>query len=140
MTVRRLAADFLARRRWPGAIPVVLHMINRQRAKQLPFPTLRFLQISVAEDPAAEADSRPAADAHPRGRAGADRPGAGPADRHQSAHRCWGRAQSAVVIILDNSASMGMIDPERPRFETATDAVAADPRRAQATATRWPCF
>ncbi|MEA1950039.1 MAG: BatA domain-containing protein, partial [Planctomycetota bacterium] len=30
-----------------GAIPVVLHMINRQKAREVPFSTLRFLQISV---------------------------------------------------------------------------------------------
>ena len=30
-----------------AAIPVVLHMFNRRRAKELPFPTLRFLKISV---------------------------------------------------------------------------------------------
>ncbi|MDI9444108.1 MAG: BatA domain-containing protein, partial [Planctomycetota bacterium] len=30
-----------------GAIPVVLHMINRQQAKNLPFSTLRFLRISA---------------------------------------------------------------------------------------------
>ncbi len=30
-----------------AAIPVVLHMMNRQKAKELPFSTLRFLKISV---------------------------------------------------------------------------------------------
>ena len=30
-----------------AVIPVVLHLINRQRAKDLPFPTLRFLRIAV---------------------------------------------------------------------------------------------
>ena len=30
-----------------AGIPVVLHMISRQRAKELPFSTLRFLRISV---------------------------------------------------------------------------------------------
>ena len=30
-----------------AAIPVILHMINRQQAKNLPFPTLRFLKISA---------------------------------------------------------------------------------------------
>jgi len=29
------------------AIPVMLHMMNRQKAKELPFSTLRFLKISV---------------------------------------------------------------------------------------------
>ena len=30
-----------------AGIPVVLHMINRQKAKDLPFSTLRFLKLSV---------------------------------------------------------------------------------------------
>ena len=30
-----------------AAIPIVLHMMNRQKAKELPFSTLRFLKISV---------------------------------------------------------------------------------------------
>ena len=34
----------------------------------------------------------------------------------------WGGAHSAVVIILDNSASMGMIDQDRVRFDTAAAA------------------
>ena len=33
--------------RWRRWIPIVLHMINRQKAKELPFSTLRFLKISV---------------------------------------------------------------------------------------------
>ena len=34
----------------------------------------------------------------------------------------WGGAHSAVAIILDNSASMGTIDQDRPRFDTASAA------------------
>ena len=30
-----------------GIIPVILHMISHQKAKELPFSTLRFLRISV---------------------------------------------------------------------------------------------
>ena len=30
-----------------GIIPVILHMINRQKAKDMPFSTLRFLRISA---------------------------------------------------------------------------------------------
>ena len=30
-----------------AAIPVVLHLVSRQRAKDLPFPTLRFLKLSA---------------------------------------------------------------------------------------------
>ena len=104
-----------------AAIPVILHLINRQKAKDLPFSTLRFLRIS------AEKTRR-------RRRihdlllmllrvavlvliaAGL----AGPTLTHLGA--LWGGARSAVVISLDNSASMGMVDQERVRFETATDA------------------
>ena len=34
----------------------------------------------------------------------------------------WGSAQTAAVIILDNSASMGLVDQDRPRLETAAAA------------------
>ncbi len=30
-----------------AAIPLLMHLMNRQRAKQLPFSTLRFLKISA---------------------------------------------------------------------------------------------
>ncbi len=30
-----------------AAIPVILHMISRRRAKHMPFSTLRFLRVSV---------------------------------------------------------------------------------------------
>jgi hypothetical protein len=104
-----------------GAIPVVLHMINRQQAKNLPFSTLRFLRIS------AEKTRR-------RKRIhdlllmllrvavlillalGLAEP------TLTSLSHFWGNGSSAVAIILDNSASMGMIDEGRPRFETARDA------------------
>ncbi|TSA39610.1 VWA domain-containing protein, partial [archaeon] len=106
-----------------AAIPVVLHMINRQRAKDLPFPTLRFLRISVQKTKRRKrihdlllmliramvliliafglADAR----------------------LTTLKSLLGGGAKSAVAIILDNSASMGTTDPERPRFETATNAV-----------------
>lgn len=106
-----------------AAIPVVLHMINRQRAKDLPFPTLRFLRISVQKTK--------------RRKRIHDLllmliralvlilVALGLADARLTTLKSLlgGGAQSAVAIILDNSASMGMTDPERPRFETATNAV-----------------
>ena len=106
-----------------AAIPLVLHMINRQKAKELPFSTLRFLKISVQKTKR-------------RKRihdlllmllrtavllliaAGLARP------TMVTFRSLWGGANSAVVVILDNSASMGMIDQDRVRFDTATAAVA----------------
>jgi hypothetical protein len=104
-----------------GAIPVVLHMINRQQAKKLPFSTLRFLRIS------AEKTRR-------RKRIhdvllmllriavlvliaiGLAEP------TMTTLGSFWGSGASAVAIIFDNSASMGVIDQGRPRFETAREA------------------
>jgi hypothetical protein len=104
-----------------AAIPVVLHMMNRQKAKELPFSTLRFLRISVQK-------TRRRKRIHDvllmvlRAAvllliaAGLARPAL------TSLGALWGGSQSAVVVILDNSASMGMIDPDRPRLETAAAA------------------
>jgi len=104
-----------------GAIPVVLHMINRQQAKNLPFSTLRFLRIS------AEKTRR-------RKRIhdlllmlvrlavlmliafGLAEP------TMTSLSEFWGSGTSAVALIVDNSASMGVIDDGRPRLETARGA------------------
>ncbi|MDY0168734.1 MAG: BatA and WFA domain-containing protein [Thermoguttaceae bacterium] len=102
-----------------AAVPVVLHMINRQKAKDMPFPTLRFLLIS------AEKTRR-------RRRIqdvllmllrmavlilialGLARPTV------TSLGALWGAGtESAVAIVLDNSASMGVIDSDEMRFETA---------------------
>lgn len=104
-----------------AAIPVVLHMINRQRAKQLPFSTLRFLKISVQK-------TRRRKRIHDvflmvvRAAVlllialGLSRPTL----THLSS--LLGGANSAIAIILDNSASMGVIDQGKPRFETALEA------------------
>ena len=107
-----------------GAIPVVLHMINRQQAKKLPFSTLRFLRIS------AEKTRR-------RKRIhdvllmllrvavlvliaiGLSEP------TMTTLGSFWGSGASAVAIIVDNSASMGTIDQGRRRFETAREATRA---------------
>jgi hypothetical protein len=104
-----------------GVIPVVLHMISRRQAKHLPFSTLRFLRIS------AEKTRR-------RRRIhdlllmllrmavliliaiGLAEPTV------TSLGSFWGSGASAVAIIVDNSASMGVIDEGRPRFETARSA------------------
>lgn len=104
-----------------AAIPIALHMINRQKAKELPFSTLRFLKISVQKTRRrkrihdvllmimraslllliAVALARPAV---------------------TNLSSLWGGAQSAVVIILDNSASMGLVDSDHVRFDTASAA------------------
>jgi hypothetical protein len=106
-----------------AAIPVILHMINRQQAKNLPFPTLRFLKISAEK-------TRRRKRIHDLllmllrtavllllalGLAK-------PTVTNLSA--LWGGANTAVAIILDNSASMGAIDGKHARFDTATAAVA----------------
>ncbi|MFZ1932910.1 MAG: BatA and WFA domain-containing protein [Thermoguttaceae bacterium] len=104
-----------------AAIPVVMHLVNRQRAKQLPFPTLRFLKISVQKTRrrkrvhdvllmairAAVLLLIAAALAKPT---------------VTTFGSLWGNAGTAAVIVLDNSMSMGTIDGDRPRFETAAAA------------------
>jgi hypothetical protein len=104
-----------------AAIPVVLHMINRQRAKNLPFSTLRFLQVCAEK-------TRRKKRIHDillmvlRAAvlfliaAGLAKPTV------TSLSSLWGGANSAAAIILDNSASMGTIDQDRPRFDTASAA------------------
>jgi hypothetical protein len=102
-----------------GIIPVVLHMINRQKIKDLPFPTLIFLRISVEKTRQrrriqdlllmlirlavllllAFGLARPALT--------------------NLASLFAGGATSAVAIVLDNSASMGMVDQDVLRFDTA---------------------
>ena len=105
-----------------GIIPVVLHMINRQRAKELPFSTLRFLRASVEK-------TRRRKRVHDLLlmlvriavlvliALGLAKP------TITNLGSLWGgEASSAVAIILDNSASMGQIDQDRIRFETAKNA------------------
>ncbi len=104
-----------------AAIPVVLHMMNRQKAKELPFSTLRFLKISVEKTRRRKRIHDVLLMALRAAvllmiAAGLARPAV------TSLGGLWGGAHSAVVVILDNSASMGMIDQDRPRFETATAA------------------
>ena len=104
-----------------AAIPVVLHMNNRQKAKELPFSTLRFLKISVQK-------TRRRKRIHDillmALRASLLLLIAGglarPAVTNLSS--LWGGSHSAAVIVLDNSASMGMVDQDRIRFDTATSA------------------
>ena len=106
-----------------GLIPVILHMIHRQQAKHLPFSTLRFLRISAEKTRrrrrihdvflmllrvAALVFTALAL--------------AGPTVTHLKA--LFGGGSTAVAIVLDNSASMGHIDADAVRFETAKKAAA----------------
>ncbi len=105
-----------------AVIPVVLHLINRQKAKDLPFGTLRFLRISVQK-------TRRRRRIHDAllmliRMAVLVLIAIGLAEfRLTSFKSLWGRGESAAVIILDNSASMGVVDEGRVRFETALGAV-----------------
>lgn len=104
-----------------GIIPVILHMIHRRKAQDLPFSTLRFLKLS------AEKTRR-------RRRLhdllllivrvlvllliamGLARP------TLTRLNALWGGGKAAVAIVLDNSASMGTVDQNRPRLQTALGA------------------
>ena len=106
-----------------AAIPIVLHMINRQKAKELPFSTLRFLKISVQKTRRRKRIHDVLLMAIRAAvllliAAGLARPAV------TSLGSLWGGAHSAAVIILDNSASMGLVDQDRVRFDTAAAAAA----------------
>jgi len=105
-----------------AAIPVVLHMIHHQRAKEVPFSTLRFLKISVEKTRRrrriqdlllmllrmalfvliAVGLAKPALTS--------------------LGTLLGGGSQSAVALIVDNSASMGVVDSGEMRFDTAVKA------------------
>ncbi len=105
-----------------GIIPVILHMISHQKAKELPFSTLRFLRISVEKTR--------------RRRRIQDlllmllriavlmliALGLAKPTLTSLSSLLSGGASTAVAIILDNSASMGTVDHGRMRFETAVGA------------------
>ncbi len=105
-----------------AVIPVILHLIKRQQAKLLPFPTLRFLRLSVEKTR--------------RRRRLEDlllmllrmavlifiAVGLAKPTLTSLASLLGGEANSAVAIVLDNSASMSVIDQGRTRLETALGA------------------
>jgi len=105
-----------------AVIPVILHMIHHQRAKELPFSTLRFLRISVEKTR--------------RRRRIQDvllmllrmavllliALGLAKPTLTSLKSLLGGGAATAVAVILDNSASMGAIDNDRFRFETGVGA------------------
>ena len=102
-----------------AAIPVLLHMIHRQRAKEIRFSTLRFLKVSVQRtrrrkyiDDAALMFLRVAMLLLVA--LGLSRPAV------TSLSGLLGRGSTtAVALVLDNSASMALTDDGHPRFETA---------------------
>src|SRR5271166_5633330 len=105
-----------------GLIPVFVHLIHRRKARVVHYSTLRFLRISVQrtrrrkyiEDMSflavrvavllliAVGLARPAL---------------------SNLATLWGRGRTAAIaIVLDNSASMAVVDGGRPRFDTARQA------------------
>lgn len=102
-----------------AVIPIVLHMINRQKAKTIPFSTLRFLRLSVQRTRRRQylhdvlllllrvaallliaiALAKPTIS--------------------QFGNLFGRKAASAVVIVLDNSASMSTIDEGGARWDVA---------------------
>ena len=96
-------------------------MIDRQQAKNLPFSTLRFLRVSAQK-------TRRRRQIHDVFlmllrmavllliALGLAKP------TMTNLRSLFGGAASAVAIVLDNSASMGVIDNDKLRFETALHA------------------
>lgn len=104
-------------------LPILIHLIHRQKAKEIPFPTLRFLNLSVQRtrrrkylDDALLLALRVALLALlALGLAG-------PA-LNSLRNLLGGNQPAAAVIILDNSGSMDTLSepPSTRRFETARD-------------------
>jgi len=105
-----------------AAIPVVLHMINRQKAKDLPFSTLRFLRISVEKTRRRKRIHDVLLMLIRMAVLMLIAVGLAKPTLTNLSSLFAGGATSAVAIVLDNSASMGMIDRDRGRFETAVGA------------------
>jgi len=102
-----------------GAIPVVLHLIHTKKAVAVRFSTLRFLRLSVERtrrrkylDDVSLLLVRVAALALIA--VGLAKPAI------SGLHVLRGHgASTAVVLVLDNSGSMALVDAGQPRFETA---------------------
>ncbi len=105
-----------------GIIPVLIHMINRQKAVTMPFSTLRFLRVSVQR-------TRRRKRLHDvllllvrmavlvLVAVGLARPAV------TSLESFLSRANTAVVVVLDNSLSMGTQVQGQTRYDAATHAV-----------------
>ena len=105
-----------------GLIPVFVHLIHSQKARLVHYSTLRFLRISVQrtrrrnyiEDVSLLAVRVAVLLLIALGLA---RPAL------SSLAALWGGGRTAAIaIVLDNSASMAVVDGGRPRFETARQA------------------
>jgi len=101
-----------------AGVPVLLHLVHRKTAKELPFATLRFLRQSVERTRRRRRVQDfllllVRAAALVLVAVGLARP------TITRLGMLWGPGGSAVVIVLDNSASMGQVDRDVVRFETA---------------------
>jgi hypothetical protein len=102
-----------------GVIPVALHLIHTKKAVEVRFSTLRFLRLSVERtrrrkylDDVSLLLVRIAALALIA--VGLAKPAI------SGLHALRGHgASTAVVLVLDNSGSMALLDAGQPRFETA---------------------
>jgi hypothetical protein len=104
-----------------AAIPIVLNMLDRRNAKEAPFPTLRFLKLSAEKTRRRKRIHDVLLTAIRAAllllvAIGLARP------TISTLGALWGSAPTAAVIILDNSASMGMIDRDHVRLDTASAA------------------
>ncbi len=101
-----------------GAIPIILHLIHRQKARELPFSTLRFLRPSVQRTRRRKIVDDMALMLLRAGLLAALALAlAGPVvSRLRS---LWSGSAMAVAIVLDNSASMARLDGGSPLFDSA---------------------
>jgi hypothetical protein len=107
-----------------GAIPVVLHLIHRQKAREVPFGTLRFLRSSVRRTRRRKIVDDLALLLLRAGLlVGLALALAGPVV--SGLRSLWSGRALAVAIVLDNSASMGLRDGDAPRFAAARARAAA---------------
>ncbi len=105
-----------------AAIPVVLHMINRQKAREVPFSTLRFLQISVRKTRRKQRIHDILLMLIRAALLALIAVGLASPTLTSLPSLLGSGSASVVAIVLDNSASMATIDEGSPRFETAQKA------------------
>jgi hypothetical protein len=106
-----------------AAVPVILHMISRQRARHLPFSTLRFLRVSVEKTRRRRRIQDVLLMLLRAAALVLIAVGLSEIKVTRLSALLGRGAASAVAIVLDNSASMAVADKGRPRFETARRAV-----------------
>ena len=110
------------------AVPILVHLIQRERKRVVEFPSLMFLRRIPVPVGAAPPDPPlvPAADARGGDRADRRRVRAAvlPAGRAAAAAAAGGDRE--VVILLDQSASMGYGDHWQRARDAARDAIGVD--------------